>query len=135
MPTINQLVKNARKPQRKRSKAKALEKSPFKSGIVLRTGVMKPKKPNSAHRHFARVRLSTGREVTCHVPGEGHNLQEHASVLVRGGGVPDLPGVSYRIVRGNRDCNGVQPSKKWANGGEPVARNKGRSRYGVPSKK
>lgn len=132
MPTINQLVRKARVPQHRKTKARALQQNPFKAGIVLRTGVLNPKKPNSANRHYCRVRLTTGVEVTCFIPGEGHRLQEHAVVLVRGGRCPDLPGVRYRVVRGTRDSAGVEPSKKWDfKGTGPVKRNKARSKYGV----
>jgi small subunit ribosomal protein S12 len=131
LPTINQLVRKPRRPQRRKSKSRALQGSPFKAGIVKSTTVMKPKKPNSAHRHTARVQLSNGHFATCFIPGEGHNLQEHNNVLVRGGRVRDLPGVRYKIVRGTRDTQGVQPSRKWDVGDGPVKRNKSRSRYGV----
>lgn len=131
MPTINQLVRRPRKQQRRRTKSLALQRCPFKAGIVQMTKLMDPKKPNSGHRHAARVLLTTGTEVTCFIPGEGHNIQQHSVVLVRGGRVQDVPGVRYKIVRGNRDTQGVQPSRKWANGGDPVKRNKSRSKYGV----
>lgn len=133
MPTINQLVRKKRVPQRRKTKSRALKGQPFAAGIVQETGIMNPKKPNSANRHFCRVRLNNGTRVTCFIPGEGHQLQEHKHVLVRGGRCKDLPGVRYRIVRGTRDSEGVQPSRKWANNnsGNPVPRGKGRSKYGV----
>ena len=134
MPTINQLVRKPRVPQRRKTKSRALKGQPFAAGVVLFTKTMNPKKPNSANRHYCRVRLNNGTEVTCFIPGEGHQLQEHKSVLVRGGRCKDLPGVRYRIVRGTRDSEGVQPSRKWAgvrSNGLPVARNKARSKYGV----
>ena len=106
MPTINQLVRNPRRPQRRRSKAPVLDACPQKRGVCLIVRTMTPKKPNSALRKIARVRLSNGKEVTCYIPGEGHNLQEHSIVLVRGGRVRDLPGVKYHIVRGVLDCQG-----------------------------
>ena len=100
MPTINQLVKKSRRPPRKFSKSPVLDKCPQKRGVCLQVKTMTPKKPNSALRKIARVRLSNGKEVTAYIPGEGHNLQEHSIVLVRGGRVRDLPGVRYHIVRG-----------------------------------
>lgn len=129
MPTINQLVRKGRKPQPKKTKARELLGNPFRSGIVIKTGVLNPKKPNSANRHYARVRLSTGRAVTVFIPGEGHNLQEHHNVLVRGGRVPDLPGVRYKVVRGTADCLGVQPNKRVTD--TAVPRSQSRSKYGV----
>jgi small subunit ribosomal protein S12 len=132
MPTINQLVRKSRVPQRRKTKSRALKKQPFAAGVVLFTKTMNPKKPNSANRHYCRVKLNNGVEVTCFIPGEGHQLQEHKSVLVRGGRVRDLPGVRYRIVRGTRDSEGVQPSRKWDHAGSgPVRRNKRRSKYGI----
>lgn len=107
MPTINQLVRKARKKIANKSKAPALQGCPQKKGVVLRVYTAKPKKPNSAERKVVRVRLSNGMDVTCFVPGEGHNLQEHSMVLVRGGRVKDLPGVRYKVVRGAADCSGV----------------------------
>ena len=112
MPTINQLVKKNRKPPRKFSKSPVLNRSPQKRGVCLQVKTMTPKKPNSALRKITRVRLSNGREVTVYIPGEGHNLQEHSIVLVRGGRVRDLPGVRYHIVRGKLDCQGVQDRKQ-----------------------
>jgi small subunit ribosomal protein S12 len=134
MPTINQLVRKRRKHQRIKTKARALQGNPFKAGIILATGVLNPKKPNSANRHFARIRLSNGIQVTAHIPGEGHRLQQHSNVLVRGGRVPDLPGVRYRVVRGCLDDHGVDPSRKWASDphwGQSVPRRRSRSKYGV----
>ena len=134
MPTIQQLVRHPRVRSRRKSKVPALQRafnvlknrpvplsggSPFKQGVCIKVGTMTPKKPNSALRKFARVRLSNGMEVTAHIPGEGHNLQEHSIVLVRGGRVKDLPGVRYRIVRGVLDTGGVEGRKR------------GRSLYGV----
>jgi small subunit ribosomal protein S12 len=112
MPTINQLVRKPRRQKRVFSKAPVLEKNPFKQGVCLIVRTMTPKKPNSALRKIARVRLSTGREVTVYIPGEGHNLQEHSIVLVRGGRIRDLPGVRYHIVRGVRDTLGVANRKQ-----------------------
>jgi small subunit ribosomal protein S12 len=112
MPTINQLVRKPRRQKRVFSKSPVLEKSPFKQGVCLIVRTMTPKKPNSALRKIARVRLSTGREVTVYIPGEGHNLQEHSIVLVRGGRIRDLPGVRYHVVRGVRDTLGVANRKQ-----------------------
>jgi small subunit ribosomal protein S12 len=112
MPTINQLVKKARKPARTFSKSPVLEKCPQKRGVCLQVKTMTPKKPNSALRKIARVRLSNGKEVTVYIPGEGHSLQEHSIVLVRGGRVRDLPGVRYHIVRGALDTLGVEGRKQ-----------------------
>src|SRR3954471_1494663 len=112
MPTINQLVKKNRKPPRKFSKSPVLDRCPQKRGVCLQVKTMTPKKPNSALRKIARVRLASGKEVTVYIPGEGHNLQEHSIVLVRGGRVKDLPGVRYHIVRGVYDCQGVQDRKQ-----------------------
>jgi len=107
MPTINQLVRKRRKPPRKFSKSPVLDKCPQRRGVCLQVKTMTPKKPNSAMRKIARVRLSNGKEVTVYIPGEGHTLQEHSIVLVRGGRVRDLPGVRYHIVRGTLDALGV----------------------------
>ena len=107
MPTINQLVRKGRKSQVKRSKSPVLESCPQKRGVCLQVKTMTPKKPNSALRKVARVRLSNGKEVTAYIGGEGHNLQEHSVVLVRGGRVRDLPGVRYHVVRGTLDATGV----------------------------
>jgi small subunit ribosomal protein S12 len=112
MPTINQLVKRDRKPPRKFSKSPVLARSPQKRGVCLQVKTMTPKKPNSALRKIARVRLSNGKEVTVYIPGEGHNLQEHSIVLVRGGRVRDLPGVRYHIIRGALDTSGVDGRKQ-----------------------
>jgi ribosomal protein S12, bacterial/organelle len=132
MPTINQLVRKERQKKIEKSKSPALQygynsfrkqliplPSPQKRGVCTRVGTMTPKKPNSALRKYARVRLSNGIEVTAYIPGEGHNLQEHSVVLVRGGRVKDLPGVRYHIVRGALDAAGVQNRKQ------------GRSKYGT----
>jgi small subunit ribosomal protein S12 len=119
MPTIQQLVRKGRKPSKSRSKSPDLERSPQKRGVCLRVFTTTPKKPNSALRKVARVRLTNGREVNAYIPGEGHTLQEHSVVLVRGGRVKDLPGVRYHIVRGTLDATGVD------------GRNRGRSKYGA----
>jgi small subunit ribosomal protein S12 len=111
MPTINQLVKSRRRPKRKFSKSPVLTKCPQKRGVCLQVKTMTPKKPNSALRKIARVRLSNSKEVTVYIPGEGHTLQEHSIVLVRGGRVRDLPGVRYHVVRGTLDCLGVEGRK------------------------
>ena len=107
MPTINQLIKKTRIKPRLRNKVPALERSPQKKGVCIKVYTTTPKKPNSALRKVARVRLSNGFEVTAYIPGEGHNLQEHSVVLIRGGRVKDLPGVRYHILRGNLDTQGV----------------------------
>jgi small subunit ribosomal protein S12 len=112
MPTINQLVKFGRKRPRVKSKSPVLDKCPQKRGVCLQVKTMTPKKPNSALRKIARVRLSNGKEVTVYIPGEGHNLQEHSIVLVRGGRVRDLPGVRYHILRGCLDASGVEDRKR-----------------------
>jgi small subunit ribosomal protein S12 len=112
MPTINQLARRGRDRKRKFSKSPVLEKCPFKQGVCTQVRTMTPKKPNSALRKIARVRLTNGKEVTVYIPGEGHNLQEHSIVLVRGGRVRDLPGVRYHIVRGALDCLGVNNRKQ-----------------------
>lgn len=119
MPTINQLIRHGRKRLKKKSKSPALENNPQKRGVCVRVSTMTPKKPNSALRKIARVRLSNGTEVTAYIPGEGHNLQEHSVVLVRGGRVKDLPGVRYKIIRGALDAEGV------------ANRRQSRSRYGA----
>ena len=119
MPTINQLVRNGRKSFEKKSKSPLLENCPQKRGVCLSVKTTSPKKPNSALRKIARVRLSNGTEGTCYIPGIGHNLQEHSVVLVRGGRVKDLPGVRYHIVRGALDASGV------------AKRNQSRSKYGA----
>jgi small subunit ribosomal protein S12 len=123
MPTINQLCRRPRVEQKSKSKSPVLEENPFKKGVCLAVKTMTPKKPNSALRKIARVRLSNGKEVTVYIPGEGHNLQEHSIVLVRGGRVRDLPGVRYHIVRGVYDCQGVQD------------RRQSRSKYGAKTPK
>ena len=119
MPTINQLVRRGRKPPRSKTKSPALQSSPQKRGVCLRVYTSTPKKPNSALRKVTRVRLTNGIEVTTYIPGVGHNLQEHALVLIRGGRVKDLPGVRYHAVRGTLDFAGVQ------------GRMKARSKYGA----
>ena len=119
MPTINQLVRKGRKKPVKRSKSPVLEGCPQKRGVCLQVKTQTPKKPNSALRKIARVRLSNGKEITAYIPGEGHNLQEHSVVLVRGGRVRDLPGVRYHILRGTLDTSGVE------------GRGQSRSKYGT----
>ncbi len=119
MPTINQLVRNPRTQKKKRTKSPALRKCPQRRGVCLQVKTKTPKKPNSALRKVAWVRLSTGQEVIAYIGGEGHNLQEHSIVLVRGGRVKDLPGVRYHIVRGTLDCAAVTDRKQ------------GRSKYGA----
>ncbi|MFP6670129.1 MAG: 30S ribosomal protein S12 [Pirellulaceae bacterium] len=119
MPTINQLVRKRRRHKRKFTKAPLLDKCPQKQGVCLLVKTMTPKKPNSALRKITRVRLSNGKEATVYIPGEGHNLQEHSIVLVRGGRVRDLPGVRYQVVRGTQDALGVEGRKQ------------SRSRYGA----
>jgi small subunit ribosomal protein S12 len=123
MPTINQLVRSARKRVKKKTKTPALKGAPQKRGVCTRVYTTTPKKPNSALRKVARVRLTTGSEVTAYIPGVGHNLQEHSVVLVRGGRVKDLPGVRYHIVRGTLDTLGVEDRKQ------------GRSKYGAKKPK
>lgn len=119
MPTINQLVKNGRKKMTRKTTAPALKNCPQRRGVCIRVYTTTPKKPNSALRKVARVRLTNGMEVTSYIPGVGHNLQEHSMVLIRGGRVKDLPGVRYHIVRGILDSVGVQNRKQ------------GRSKYGA----
>lgn len=119
MPTINQLIRHGRKASKKRTAAPALHQNPQKRGVCVSVRTITPKKPNSALRKVARVRLTNGEEVTAYIPGIGHNLQEHSVVLVRGGRVRDLPGVRYHIVRGTLDTAGVQK------------RAQGRSKYGA----
>ena len=114
MPTVNQLVREGRVAKRAKSKVPALAGSPQKRGVCTRVYTTTPKKPNSALRKVARVRLSSGIEVTAYIPGEGHNLQEHSIVLVRGGRVKDLPGVRYKIVRGTLDTSGVRITRTRA---------------------
>ena len=111
MPTINQLIRKPRKKPVSRNKAPALQACPQKRGVCTRVNVMTPKKPNSAQRKVARVRLTNGYEVTGYIPGEGHNLQEHSVVLLHGGRVKDLPGVRYHIIRGVLDTQGVKDRK------------------------
>lgn len=123
MPTINQLVRNPRRSPASKSKSRDLVNSPARRGVCLVVRTQTPKKPNSALRKVARVRLSNGKEVTAYIGGEGHNLQEHSIVLVRGGRVRDLPGVRYHIVRGTLDCLGVEKRKK------------SRSKYGAKRQK
>ena len=112
MPTVNQLLRKKRSRPKARNKVPALEQSPQKRGVCLKVYTTTPKKPNSALRKVARVRLSNGHEVISYIPGEGHNLQEHSVVLIRGGRVKDLPGVRYHILRGNLDAQGVTARKK-----------------------
>ena len=119
MPTINQLIRHGRDKQNKKTKSPALKACPQRRGVCTRVMTFTPKKPNSALRKVARVRLSTGIEVTAYIPGEGYNLQEHNVVLIRGGRVKDLPGVRYHIIRGTLDTLGVDK------------RRKGRSKYGA----
>lgn len=123
MPTISQLIRKGRKKQIAKSKAPALMGSPQKRGVCTRVYTTTPKKPNSALRKIARVRLSNKMEVTCYIPGEGHNLQEHSIVLIRGGRVKDVPGVRYHIIRGTLDTSGVE------------GRRQSRSLYGVKKPK
>jgi small subunit ribosomal protein S12 len=112
MPTVNQLIRKPRKPIEKRTKAPALKECPQKRGVCTRVYTTTPKKPNSALRKVARVRLTNGFEVTTYIPGEGHNLQEHSVVMIRGGRVKDLPGVRYHIIRGTLDTQGVKDRKQ-----------------------
>ncbi|MEN8236672.1 MAG: 30S ribosomal protein S12 [Pseudomonadota bacterium] len=123
MPTISQLIRKPRRSQTLRSKVPALAQCPQKRGVCTRVSTTTPRKPNSALRKIARVRLTNGYEVTAYIPGEGHNLQEHSVVLIRGGRVPDLPGVRYHIVRGTLDTQGVSD------------RRQGRSKYGAKKPK
>lgn len=123
MPTINQLIRKPRRPLTTKSKVRDLDLCPQRRGVCTIVRTMTPKKPNSALRKIARVRLSNGKEVSAYIGGEGHNLQEHSIVLVRGGRVRDLPGVRYHIVRGSLDCLGVENRKQ------------GRSKYGAKKSK
>ncbi len=123
MPTINQMVRNGRERQRSKSKSPALANCPQRRGVCLQVKTQTPKKPNSALRKVARVRLTNGQEISAYIPGEGHNLQEHSVVLVRGGRVADLPGVRYHVVRGSLDAQGVDGRKR------------GRSKYGAKRSK
>jgi len=122
LPTINQLVKHGRKKVSKKTKSPALKNCPQRRGVCIRVYTMTPKKPNSALRKIARVRLTNGIEVTAYIPGEGHNLQEHSIVLVRGGRIKDLPGVRYHVIRGSQDATGVEGRKR------------SRSKYGTKKK-
>ena len=119
MPTVNQLIRKGRTSKREKTKTPALQGAPQKRGVCTRVSTMTPKKPNSALRKVAKVRLTNQREVISYIPGEGHNLQEHSVVLIRGGRVKDLPGVRYHTVRGTLDCAGVTERKQ------------GRSKYGA----
>lgn len=119
MPTVNQIIRDGRRKKTKKTKSPALDSNPFKRGVCKQVTTRTPKKPNSAIRKIAKVRLSNGMEVIAYIPDEGHNLQEHNIVLVRGGAVPDLPGTRYHVVRGNRDASGVEK------------RRRSRSKYGV----
>jgi small subunit ribosomal protein S12 len=112
MPTIQQLIRKGRKTFKKKSKSSALDSCPQRRGVCLRVYTTTPKKPNSAMRKVARVRLTNGKEINAYIPGEGHNLQEHSIVLIRGGRVKDLPGVRYHILRGAMDTSGVQNRKQ-----------------------
>jgi small subunit ribosomal protein S12 len=123
MPTIQQLIRHPREPKRTRTKTPALKACPQRRGVCTRVYTTTPKKPNSALRKVARVRLTSNMEITAYIPGEGHNLQEHSIVLVRGGRVKDLPGVRYKIVRGSLDTQGVKNRKQ------------ARSRYGAKKEK
>jgi small subunit ribosomal protein S12 len=123
MPTINQLIRRQREQSKKKNKTPALQSSPQKRGVCVRVYTTTPKKPNSALRKVARVRLTNGIEVTSYIPGVGHNLQEHSVVLIRGGRVKDLPGVRYHIIRGTMDTSGVDD------------RRRGRSKYGAKKPK
>ena len=123
MPTINQLIRKGRKKVATKSKAPALQRNPQRRGVCTRVYTTTPKKPNSALRKIARVRLTNGKEVTAYIPGIDHNLQEHSTVIIRGGRVRDLPGVRYHIVRGVLDCAGVTNRKQ------------GRSKYGAKKSK
>ena len=123
MPTINQLIRSGRKTPKQKSKTPAMAACPQKRGVCTRVYTLTPKKPNSAMRKVARVRLTNGFEVTAYIPGEGHNLQEHSIVLIRGGRVKDLPGVRYHIIRGALDTAGVEDRKN------------GRSKYGTKNSK
>ncbi|MEE8170637.1 MAG: 30S ribosomal protein S12 [Phycisphaerae bacterium] len=126
MPTINQLCRKPRRDVTAKSKVRDLERSPHKRGVCLIVKTMTPKKPNSALRKVARIRLSNGREVTAYIPGIDHNLQEHSMVLIRGGRVRDLPGIRYHIVRGVLDCAAVEDQGKFA-----TRRARRRSKYGT----
>ena len=125
MPTVNQLIRRPRRRVQAKSKVRDLEQCPQRRGVCLQVKTQTPKKPNSALRKVARVRLTNGREITAYIPGVDHNLQEHSIVLIRGGRVRDLPGVRYHVIRGKLDCSGVIGDKA----GRP--RSRGRSKYGV----
>ena len=125
MPTINQLVRKGRKDVVKKSKVRDIERCPQRRGVCLIVKTQTPKKPNSALRKVARVRLTNGKEVTAYIPGIDHNLQEHSIVLVRGGRVRDLPGVRYHVIRGTLDCSGLAEQENWG------PRRQGRSKYGT----
>jgi small subunit ribosomal protein S12 len=129
MPTINQLIRNGRRKVEKKSKVRDIDQCPQRRGVCLLVKTQTPKKPNSALRKVARVRLTNGKEVTAYIGGVDHNLQEHSIVLIRGGRVRDLPGVRYHVIRGTLDCVGVEGDKD----GRP--RNRGRSKYGVKMRK
>ncbi|MBN1281621.1 MAG: 30S ribosomal protein S12 [Alphaproteobacteria bacterium] len=123
MPTVQQLIRKGRKPVVKKSDSPDMKSNPQKRGVCTRVYTTTPKKPNSAQRKVARVKLANGREVTAYIPGEGHNLQEHSVVMIRGGSVKDLPGVKYHIIRGVLDTKGID------------ARKQSRSLYGAKTKK
>jgi small subunit ribosomal protein S12 len=123
MPTVSQLIRHGRKTKKKKSKSPSLQDCPFRKGVCLQVKTQTPKKPNSALRKIARVRLTNKEEITAYIPGEGHNLQEHSVVLVRGGRIKDLPGVRYHVVRGKLDTGGVQNRKQ------------SRSKYGAKAPK
>jgi len=123
LPTVNQLVRKGRKSKKSKTKSPALEKCPQKRGVCTRVFTTTPKKPNSAMRKVARIRLTNNKEVTGYIPGIGHDLQEHSIVVIRGGRVKDLPGVRYHVIRGTLDCEGVQN------------RGQGRSKYGAKKPK
>ncbi|MFQ5425183.1 MAG: 30S ribosomal protein S12 [Phycisphaerae bacterium] len=130
MPTINQLCRRPRRDKPRKSKSRDLERCPERRGVCLIVKTMTPKKPNSALRKVARVRLTNGREVTAYIPGIGHNLQEHSIVLIRGGRVRDLPGIRYHVIRGVLDCASVEDQDKFG-----VRRANSRSKYGTKRKK
>lgn len=123
MPTVNQLIRKGRQPKKYKSKSPALDSCPQRRGVCTRVFTTTPKKPNSAMRKVARIRLTNNIEVTGYIPGIGHDLQEHSIVLIRGGRVKDLPGVRYHVIRGSLDCEGVKD------------RNRGRSKYGTKKPK
>jgi small subunit ribosomal protein S12 len=133
MPTMNQLVRKPRKAKKSKSKSPALKGNPQVRGVVTRIFVRNPKKPNSAERVCVRVKLSNGTEISAYIPGKGTDVSEHSQVLIRGGRVPDCPGVRYKVVRGNRDCRGADP-EEGGKGQDRVPRKNGRSKYGVAKK-